>query len=403
MTIYNVTVPGAWRIQHYTPPSVTSGSGPWRSLYRDKPEKLRGRKPKGALLRPKPYFFRELVSRYLDADIMLYKDGQLIGRRTGVWKSASAVETQPFYTKGESLAIIKALTKLKNQKVNLGVAMVEAKSTARMLGDGLERIAKAYMRMKKLDPKGAIRALRYQPGKAVRRTLIGANRGGGRAASGIPQAWLEVQYGLLPLMSDMDGAVQELLGRDRSLFRITVKGEHTETKFVQYVSNEWGASFTVDRLDTHRNAVSLSYAPKNGAMIAAARVGSLNALEVAWEWTPFSFLLDWVVPVGDWLHVLDAAAGWDFLFGSHTSFLRSHAVQTPVKDTPGQPGYVYVVPDRRSVFSEAVTFDRKTYSLSPFPSFPPPKNPLSLGHLANGLALLATVFGGTSRPPMYNY
>lgn len=403
MPYNSLSIPGAYRFQYFDPPFSEGGSTSWKSLFRHSMDKERSKRPKGVNLIPKPYFYTEVVTRHLAKKIVLYRNGSKFAERTGVWTSAPAVDPYPFYKEGKSLAIIKALTNLKAQKVNMGVAMAEAKSTARFLGDGFETIAKAYMRMKRLDPKGAVKALRSNPGGKFRSVLRGANTGGGRAASGIPQAWLQVQYGLLPLMSDMDGAVQELLGRDRSLFSVTVKGEHTETLFNSFILNEWGASSTSDHLETHRNAVSLTYAPKDGAMIAAARCGTLNPLEVLWEWTPFSVIIDWALPVGDFLHVLDAAAGWQFHKGSHTSFVRHHASQNPVKDTPGQPGYVYVVSERGGVNSEGVRFTRDVFVNSPLPAFPPPKNPLSLGHMANGLAMLVSVFGGSSRPPMYHY
>jgi hypothetical protein len=59
---------------------------------------------------------------------------------------------------------------------------------------------------------------------------------------------------------------------------------------------------------------------------------------VAWELVPFSFVLDWFIPIGSYLSQLDASAGMEFLGGS-TTVVREMKGSYGVK--PGTCGTMY--------------------------------------------------------------
>lgn len=144
--------------------------------------------------------------------------------------------------------------------------------------------------------------------------------------------------------------------------------------------------------ELHRRAeggvfIRLDYEPSNTFLQAVTNVGLTNPLEVAWELVPFSFVLDWALPIGEWLSVLDADLGWRFRSGSCTHFRKTNVSCRRLYDN-----YAYVKGDWRGG-TKSVAMDRKVYHDSPLPRFPSIKNPFSLGHVANGFALLAAIFG----------
>jgi hypothetical protein len=119
-----------------------------------------------------------------------------------------------------------------------------------------------------------------------------------------------------------------------------------------------------------------------------AKVGILNPLQLAWEVVPYSFVVDWFLPIGNWLGGLDAAAGLDFESGYQTTLLKQD--QSTIESlwwdrtSPTPARQVKSV----SEFRKFAQMSRTT--LTSFPSAPAPrfKNPLSMSHMASALALL---------------
>lgn len=301
-------------------------------------------------------------------------DGVENARITGAIRSLDAVNTPVVPPLSMvSRAEIQALTKLKRQRVNYGVALGEASATARFLGDAATRVANGYRNLRRLDPKGAARALGF------------ASKGD------VPQRWLEYQYGLAPLLNDINGMVLDLQNRPRFDWRIRVNSRVKERSFGSVVSpsqycygdEEWQKDFEV--------GVVLYYEPQSYALASLANLGLTNPAEVAWELTPFSFVLDWFLPVGSWLSTLDASVGWDFSDGCVSKFCRLSTRWQP------RPGNNEVWDGARPAgHREVVKFDRVVYNSSPIPVFPRPRLGQNLTRMANGLSLLATVFGGSS-------
>jgi hypothetical protein len=68
--------------------------------------------------------------------------------------------------------------------------------------------------------------------------------------------------------------------------------------------------------------------------------GLINIAENAWELIPFSFVVDWFVGVGDFLHNITALAGLTFENGSITR--HRDGVRTEIlRNDRGSPGGVY--------------------------------------------------------------
>jgi hypothetical protein len=104
---------------------------------------------------------------------------------------------------------------------------------------------------------------------------------------------------------------------------------------------------------------------------------------------PFSFVVDWMLPIGDWLGTLDATAGLEFVSGSCSLLTRNTRRVIPLGLSPPKDGYNSLKGGR----GKFVRLTRTVYGSPPFASFPSMKNPASLGHMANGLSLLAQAFG----------
>lgn len=274
-------------------------------------------------------------------------------------------------------AEIQALLNLKQQKVNFGVMMAEAQRTADFVGDVAYTLGRAAKHARRGRFRDAIRTL-------------------GGDWKRVPSGWLGYQYAALPLLGDVKGSL-DLLNNPLRLneWIVTAKGVVRDTTTVETEVNSSGWTLPLGRYVTDEKTVGyfvrLDYTPGSEFVAHLNNLGLSNPFEIAWEMVPYSFVVDWMLPIGDWFSTFDAALGYRFLSGSCT---ERREVRTKVVPAPYRPyaGWSKV----RSDFSgtgRRLRLTRSIYSSSPIPMLPRVKNPLSLGHMANGLALLATAFG----------
>ncbi len=279
-------------------------------------------------------------------------------------------------------AVTKALLKLKNQQVNLAVAFAERSETAELVTSMIQRITRLH---------GAYKARRPLDWRTVKR-LSGIP---GRRGEAIPNSWLEFQYGIQPTMQDAYGAVSALKSKDLedgSRYRYTVRGSSK-------VAYAGGFEFFNDGYPTIKYVksdevkqeakVRLDYALENPLLHQLASLGILNPALVVWEKVPYSFVVDWFLPIGDYLSCMDAAAGFQFLNGTLTISNRRKGEASEY----GQDNDFYKNVSSTMRWSwDLFQWSRSLYSSSPLPRVPRFKNPLSTGHLANALALLVSSF-----------
>jgi hypothetical protein len=121
----------------------------------------------------------------------------------------------------------------------------------------------------------------------------------------------------------------------------------------------------------------------------ASELGLTNPLAVAWELVPFSFVVDWALPIGSFLNQIDASVGWTFVTASLTKYSKDSAKTIKVsKNLPAVFAYrecnVVREMHRMSVVRAGIV------SWSQLLSLPYIKNPISLTHAANALALLTS-------------
>lgn len=313
--------------------------------------------------------------------VLEYMHGTTRIKRTGTFgDSPSVTPPNPTFPVGlRQRAEVGALLKLKDQKIDLGVAWGERAATAEMLADVASRVAKAYRAARKGNFRKAASELNCNWRKST-------------------SNWLELQYGWKPLLSDVYNATDALSSRtDPKDWRVTVKGVARDSSESYFQDPPSGQGFA-HRGFVHESVfqgcfVRLDYFPDNPFLIALTSLGLTNPLAIAWELTRLSFVVDWALPIGDWLSSLDASLGYTFVSGSRSELTRS------TRSWDGNP-YLGQYPYGKTIradtkgFGKYVALDRVVYPSSPLPRPPVPKNPVGLKHMADGLSLLAQAFGG---------
>jgi hypothetical protein len=129
--------------------------------------------------------------------------------------------------------------------------------------------------------------------------------------------FLEFHFGWDPLIQDIGNAVEILQSplRDKP---VKARGKAIRENIV--FTRDYG-SIVNGHYTSHQSAfiraitqvtVSATVKVTNPNLYRANQLGFLNPATVAWELVPFSFVVDWFVPVGDFLNSFTEYCGLDF-------------------------------------------------------------------------------------------
>jgi hypothetical protein len=196
---------------------------------------------------------------------------------------------------------------------------------------------------------------------------------------------LEYQYGFLPLVSDLYGLQQQLKDGFRNkdqLFKVSrqVTSALNPRDFISPVAG----SLTLKEVTGQAaQVVKVVYYQKvsNESLAGLEQLGLTNPALIAWELVPFSFVIDWLIPIGTFLEALTATLGMSFTGGYedrivHANVRWSHNIGTLISGTPYQGHF------RQMAFQRLVHL---TWA-SPVPYW---KNPFTATHVISAIALVA--------------
>lgn len=274
---------------------------------------------------------------------------------------------------GADAAMLDAFASWGQGKVAFSNALQQSGKTARMVGDLGKGIAEGLDAQ--MTKHGQARWGRQQM----------------RNWKQLPSWYLQYLYGWKPLADDIENAVDQLseqLLLNDSLHVILRgkwkgRGERIHSSSAGGLAVGWSTVYTL--LVQQRNQAVFRYDIPNTGLENVQPLGFFGNL---WEGSPYSFVLDWVAPIGDWLTALDAnALAPYFLEGCVSEYLKTLSV---VRREEPQPGWTL-----SSLGGSPIT-GVKPYSFSRVLRGPstlgvriPIRNPLSLDHAAQGLSLLS--------------
>lgn len=117
--------------------------------------------------------------------------------------------------------------------------------------------------------------------------------------------WLEYQYGWRPLVGSVYDVVHEFMAPVRGAgVTISARAQRWERLPIEGFGPL--RSTSDDAFDSRRVHVQATYnISKPSAIQQIAGYTSLNPASIAWELTPFSFVADWFINIGDYLRNLE--------------------------------------------------------------------------------------------------
>lgn len=209
---------------------------------------------------------------------------------------------------------------------NLAVSLAEMKETVGLIGTTAIRLANSYRFLRKGRVKDAFRSLGISDEKKIhglrgvpkdspsnwtakdhRKYLENRVPKRDHMSQFAASSWLELQYGWTPLLLDVYGSAEYVakLLHDSSvdlIVKATGKGSSTDT----YLNAGEQSTAVANAIVKHIVHLKVS----DPLLRNSAALGLTNPLNVAWELVPFSFVVDWFLPVGDMLNSLSVLEGY---------------------------------------------------------------------------------------------
>lgn len=276
----------------------------------------------------------------------------------------------PMSTNQRNRLITECLLKVGARKVNYGESIAESGKTIRHLLKTAITLFTAFKQVKKLQFVKAAKTLGISR-KRVFRGNTPAER------------WLEYQYAWLPLVNDIydttklaqTGLQRPQMIRAVRRLRETASVTHPSQGVTVKVN---GKSIMMDQCVLHYrlNSTNLSY---------AHQLGLINPAEVIWAITPFSFVVDWFLPIGNFLEAITAPMGLSFVGGCLSRKVDATGSLEPISPTGSWISNTDQS-DMEIPFSYSA-FRREVVSSPPLPGLYM-KSPFSTNHTVSALALL---------------
>lgn len=136
------------------------------------------------------------------------------------------------------------------------------------------------------------------------------------AAKAARDAWLQYRYGVRPLISEVQGAIDAIVVMlQRRYTARSTRSSYDSEQTDEYTINNWGTSPShLTQVDLRRSYgarvhVGEMYTFVHNFYDYATRFGYNNLFELSWEFIPYSFVVDWFFNVGNWLGAIAPTTG----------------------------------------------------------------------------------------------
>jgi hypothetical protein len=280
------------------------------------------------------------------------------------------------FASADARARSKLFEKLNQYDLHIGNIIAERNQTVKMIAD----IAKTIAHM---TPKNVVK------------TALGALR-----SKNLANQWLQYVFGIKPLLQDAYSAGTALAKildpnkSDKIVVRSVSKGSSSgEQKWIGVLDGSYPSYDRYLYLETDvQISYVLEYKITNGPLDALQGLGLINPAEIAWEVMPWSFVVDWFLPLGNWIQSFTSDIGLTFVGGTKVTTVTDRYTLKVYGDYGINPSTwkKQFIDVQGSYVKETKTREVLTSApLKPLPHF---KNPLSKIHLATSLALLRQMF-----------
>lgn len=220
--------------------------------------------------------------------------------------------------------------------------------------------------------------------------------------------WLEYRYGWTPLVLDIVDTLKAVfaadlrnelpLTKDIGIARSQEKDSRTVTTSATYVAG--GLTYTGNREAVYewsvRTYIHYRWKAPDGILRRMNDFGLFDVPRAVWELTPFSFLADRIIPIGEWLGALTPKIGVEILGMGHTVTdkvtARQWIASVPAVNPPGAPPanrWAPACPVGSQDSMERTVVTRKTFLGTPY--LPPIDVKIGIKQMVDVAALFKSI------------
>lgn len=393
MKDYNIVIPYQQASGAFVGNSLVSY---WRTGFSGKSPRVNGH----LWLRQNPYSASRLYARYGAMQRYVTRGGlpELgIPPSSGYLFDNSAETLMGFYYPYEGgfdnvpgtlslcteMAMIRCLSEAGNFSANLADMYRTRKEAVSMITKRVLQLGNAMLCLKRGNWRGMCGAL----GINLRRPR--------RSMRDVPGVWLEYIYGWKPLVEDVYSIVNKP-------YKEPYKICHGRKAMTGELNGKFGSTaqdslfMTWKTMSTVKSHVRCKILADGTALPAASQLGVTNPSALAWEALPFSFVVDWFLPVGNYLELLTAVKGLTFTDATRTDHIHT-TVDCSYLWTGLHQGYIPYAQEEFNIQPATAELRRELTSIMrgyvamdlPTPTL---KSPISLTHFANAMSLLTSAF-----------
>lgn len=297
---------------------------------------------------------------------------------------------------------LRAFSKVKSQSVNIAMMMLGAVSTAQTILKRITELLSFLRKVRKGDLVGALRSIKRAWRPKTEKVVDNARKFGrhrrdrysGNRGKIVTDLWLEVNFVHMQLYSDVKGLMDFISktrfpfihGRSADITNSDISYDSGDLYSWNYIGRFKGV-IHVKRVDY----IQLSYMINTSFLHDASSLGLTNIPYLIWDSIPLSFVIDWIIPVGNFFNSFDSTLGLTFKGGMSGLKLESDGVlqSSAVTGWTGGAGLTCSV--------RTVSFDRSLIDDSiVLPDF---RNPLSgvAWKIATAASLVVAIFGSPQR------
>lgn len=340
--------------------------------------------------------YREMGTGYIGGSATGINYPEALFARNSTNNLPAAVANRAIGVNLENRCLAEALNKVREQKFDTSETLVGLKQSVFMVLERSAQLLLAYRQARRADWKGSLKTLGIWDSR--RKWKLPSTKDAANF-------WLELQFGWLPLMNDIHAGVNLVnqgLENPKSTLSVVRRLEQS-LPFSQWTGTNEAYDWTKRsvKLDAKASVeVRYRFRVSDPFLHELVTLGVDNPAYIVWVAVPWSFLVDWLLPVGDWLQALTAPLGLTFVDG-YMSSRRSGVVDVFGEEFGNMhdPAFPTVWRSSKSAWTRVsmVELDRTPYSSWPRPSpyFRLPS--MSTTRAINAVALLRQQIGKAPR------
>lgn len=284
-----------------------------------------------------------------------------------IWQSTG------WSTNEEIALLLKLAGQIRGHQFHLGVFAATAPQAYNQAISTVTNIGRSMVHLKRGNIPQALRTLGLTPGQRKVSQIQNLR------SKDISSAWLAMQYGWLPTVSDAFEAAKafEKLNEKRAT---TYTATHTKRR--SYNSSASPSLYSCAAVGDV--SVRLKYRLEE-QLTAERELGLTDPVSIAWELLPWSFVVDWFLPVGDYFEALNLIPKLKGSWVRSDRYRHTGTGPSAVKQSADIACGGY-----GSVQQSTIWLGRTvgTTLSVPLPTFIPPQEAMSAARIKNAIALI---------------